>query len=81
MTEEDFTYVMVIETERRPFRVFTIELKYGKRLEVDHPQAIMWIDGLAQYTAPGDFGVWFDHESVSSIIQAGSDAEFGRRKP
>jgi hypothetical protein len=72
---------MEIESERRPSRVFTIELIDGKRLEVDHPQAIMWIDGLAQYTAPGGLGVWFDHECVLTIIQSGSDAVFGRGKP
>jgi hypothetical protein len=76
MTQENFTVVMGIETERFPFRVFTIELKGGKRLEVDHPQAVMFIDGLAQFTAPGGVGVWFDQECVLSIIQSGSDVEF-----
>ena len=73
MTSENFDLVMRNLLERRPFRVFTVELHGGDRFEVDHPRATVVRDGVAVFIAPGGTFVWFDHDSVNQIIDASSE--------
>lgn len=40
----------------------------GTRLEVDHPDALAFRDGVAWFAAPGGVPVVFDHEGVSQVI-------------
>ena len=70
MTAENFDQLLESMLSRTPFRVFTIELHGGKRFEIDHPRATVYRDGVAVFVAPGGVPVWFDHESVSQIIDA-----------
>jgi hypothetical protein len=53
---------------RTPFRPFTIALVNGDRLEVDHPDALAFRDGLGLFAAPGSVPVVFDYEGVSEVI-------------
>jgi hypothetical protein len=70
MTPENFELLLEKHLARAPFHVFTIELHGGKRFEIDHPRATVIRDGIAVFIAPGGVPVWFDHESVSQIIDA-----------
>jgi hypothetical protein len=76
MTAENFDNVLQGLRQRKPFRVFTVELHGGDRFEIDHPEAIVIRDGVAVFLAPGGVPIWFDHESVNQIIgaPAGTDA-------
>ena len=73
-------YSLVVHTmlERTPFSVFTIQLRNGLKLEIDHPDAIMVLQGLSIFSAPGSIPVLFDHECVNHIVDApASDAPNG----
>ena len=74
MTAENFDAVLNRLLDRRPFQIFTVELHSGKRFEVDHPKATVFRDGLAVFISPGPIPVWFDHESVSQIIESPANA-------
>ena len=75
MTADNFTGLLEGLRSRQPFRVFTVELHGGKRFEVDHAGAIVVRDGVAVFLAPGGVPVWFDHDSVLSIVGATADTE------
>jgi hypothetical protein len=70
MTAENLDNVLIELSDRKPFRVFTVELHGGRRFEVDHPRAMVVRDGVAVFIAPGGIPIWFDHESVNQIIGA-----------
>jgi hypothetical protein len=53
---------------RKPFRPFTVELVSGDRIEVDHPEALVYRAGVAVYVSPEGYPSVFDHEGVSQII-------------
>ena len=76
MTADNFDSVLAGLTQRRPFRVFTVELHGGKRFEVHHPGALVVRDGVAVFLAPGGVPVWFDRESVNQIIGAPASDQF-----
>jgi hypothetical protein len=74
MTAENFDRVLTGLTQRRPFRVFTVELNTGERFEIDGPNALVTRDGVAVFLAPGGIPVWFDHESVNQFVGAPAGA-------
>jgi hypothetical protein len=74
MTAENFDRVLTGLTQRRPFRVFTVELNTGERFEIDGPSALVTREGVAVFLAPGGIPVWFDHESVNQFIGASAAA-------
>lgn len=53
---------------RKPFQPFRIALVDGDRLEVDHPDALAFRDGVALFAGPGGIPAVFDHEGVSQIV-------------
>lgn len=73
MTADNFDALLRALRDRKPFRVFTVELHGGERFEVDHPDAIIIRDGVAVFMAPGAVPHWFDHESLNQIIGADSN--------
>ncbi len=73
MTSENFDKILRGLQERRPFRVFTVELHRGERFEVDHSNAMVVRDGVAVFVAPGGIPVYFDHDSVNQIIDASAE--------
>lgn len=75
MTAENFDQVLNTLQQRKPFRVFTVELHGGDRFEVDHPNALVVRDGVAVFLAPGGVPIWFDHDSVNQIVGAPSNTE------
>jgi hypothetical protein len=68
MTADNFNQRIEALAERNPFRPFTVELVGGRRFEVDHVRALVNRDGVAVFLAPGGIPIWFDHESVTSIV-------------
>jgi len=53
---------------RKPFLPFTVAMVNGHRLEVDHPDAVAYRDGVAMYVAAGGIPVIFDHEGVCQVV-------------
>jgi hypothetical protein len=68
MTSEHFDQLLMALAERRPFHPFTVELVGGHQFEVDHPSTMVVRDGVAVYLKPGGIPVWFDHDSVTQIV-------------
>ena len=68
MSIEHFESLIELLSDRRPFHPFTIELENGQRFEVDHPRAMATHNGMAFCWAPGGVPLWFDHQSVTSIV-------------
>jgi hypothetical protein len=75
MSPESFNASIDALLERRPFIVFTVELKTGKRFEIDHPRAVTTRGGVAVFLSPGGIPIFFDHDSVSEIITAPSSTD------
>jgi hypothetical protein len=75
MTSETFDNVLESLMTNQPFRLFTIELMSGKRMEVDHSRSLIFKNGSAVFWAPGGTFVWFDHDSVQRIIGAEATVE------
>jgi hypothetical protein len=70
MTAENFDQAVRVLTASHPYRVFTVELHGGERLEIDYAGALSFRDGAAVFLAPGGVPVLFDHDSVNKIIAA-----------
>jgi hypothetical protein len=68
MTADHFDSILAALMPVTPFRVFTVELHGGWRLEVDHLDALTVRDGVAVFLAPGGVPVLFDHESVNRVM-------------
>jgi len=68
MTVEHFEETITALIERKPFRLFTVELNTGEQIEIDHSRALIVRDGVAVFLAPGGVPHFFDHESVNQII-------------
>lgn len=74
MTAENFEAVFERLMNRRPFQIFTVELRGGQRFEVDAPLSMAVKDGIAVFIAPAKVPIWFDHTSVNQVIEARSDS-------
>jgi hypothetical protein len=70
VSSDNFDGVLRALLDRRPFFVFTIELRDKRRFEIDHLDAIIIADGIAVFDSPGSVLMYFDHESVNCIIDA-----------
>jgi hypothetical protein len=79
MTAEHFETAIDALMALRPFKPFTIELSTGKRMEVDHPGALLWKDG-AIFKSPGGPIIIFDHDSVNQIIDTPAHSAPGKRR-
>ena len=70
MTADNFNLFLGELLERKPFQAFTLILRDGMLLEVDHPQAIQVAEGIAIFRLPGSIRLCIDHDSVNFIIDA-----------
>lgn len=68
MAPENFLHAISVLLDRRPFEMFHIELKNGKRLEIDSPIALSARGGVSVFIPPGGNFVIFDHDSVSEVL-------------
>lgn len=74
MSTENFQKVLLAMMRRRPFKPFTVELNTGVRIEIDHPEATVIREGVAIFIGPGFVPVYFDHDSVTQIIDSPAHA-------
>jgi hypothetical protein len=68
MTVENFDRTLRSFQHRTPFKAFTVELVSGQRFQVDHPEALVFREGIALFVAKGAVPVIFDHEGVSQVL-------------
>jgi hypothetical protein len=68
MTPDNFERTLRAFQRRTPFKAFTVELVSGYRFQVDHPEALVFRDGVALFVAKGGVPVVFDHEGVSQVL-------------
>jgi len=68
MDRDTFDSTIQAFKHRTPFRPFTVAMVNGDRLEVDHPNALAFRDGVGLFVAPGGVPVIFDHEGVSQVV-------------
>ena len=68
MTSENFDRALRALQHRKPFAPFMVELVSGDRFQVDHPEALVFRDGIAVFVARGGVPVIFDHEGVCQIF-------------
>ena len=68
MTTENFDLTLRAFQRRKPFQPFTVELVSGDRFQVDHPEALVFRDGVGIFVARGGVPTIFDHEGVSQFI-------------
>ena len=82
MVAESFERSLRAFVRRVPFRPFTVELVSGDRIEVDHPEALVYRAGVAVYISPDGAPTLFDHEGVSQVNgdSTGRAGDKGRRR-
>jgi hypothetical protein len=68
MDKSNFDRSLRAFARRTPFRSFTVELVSGTRIEVDHPEAMVFRGGVAVYISQDGTPTLFDHEGVSQLI-------------
>jgi hypothetical protein len=69
MTPLAFRRCYVAFTRRRPFQQFVIELHNGRRLLIQHPEALRFRTAVIHFVSPGEQtkNYLFDTTSVSVI--------------
>ena len=70
MTAEHFERIVRAFQKRAPFRSFMVELVSGARIEVDHPEALVFRGGVAVYLSAAGVPTLFDHDSVAQVTDA-----------
>jgi hypothetical protein len=70
MTAEHFERIIRAFQKRAPFRSFTVELVSGTRIDVDHPEALVFRGGVAVFLSADGTPAFFDHESVAQVTDA-----------
>jgi hypothetical protein len=68
MEAENFERTLRAMARRSPFQSFTVELNNGTRIEVDHPEALVFRGGLAVFVSSGGEPSLFDHQSVTRLV-------------
>jgi hypothetical protein len=70
MSADHFEIFMEELLGRRPFRAFTVRLKGGEQLEIDHARAATLVGSAVVFTGPGSIPIYFDHDCVNCIFDA-----------
>ncbi len=67
MVSKSFAKALKAFVLRKPFRRFTVELISGERIEVEHPEALVFRGNVAVYFSPKNEISIFDHEGVARL--------------
>ena len=68
MLAESFERALTASCRRTPFEPFTVELSSGGRIEVKHPEALVFRGGIAvHFGADGELTI-FDHHGLTRFI-------------
>jgi hypothetical protein len=78
MVAQNFQRALRALVRRAPFRPFTVELVSGDRIEVDHPEALVYRAGVAVYISPEGIPAVFDRESVCQFVADSADKPNGK---
>ncbi len=80
MTHDNFDSALERLLLRQPFTPFTVALFDGTRFEIDYPHATLYRPGLGKaiFMSPGGVPIYFDHDSVSQIIDAPASVALGK---
>ena len=70
MVSENFERILRGFAQRTPFRPFTVELVNGRQFLVEHPEALVFRNGVAVYIALDGALTIFDHEGVNQFTGA-----------
>ena len=70
MVSENFERVLRGFAQRVPFRPFTVQLVNGRQFVIEHPEALVFRNGIAVYIAPDGALTIFDHEGVNQFTGA-----------
>jgi hypothetical protein len=70
MVAETFTQALRALGRRKPFKPFTVELVSGERIEIEHPEALVFRNAVAVYIRPQGEIALFDHEGVTPYRQS-----------
>ena len=70
MLPKNFERTLRALVRRKPFRPFSVEFVSGARINVDHPEALVFRGGVAVYLSSKGVPTLFDHEGVSELIGA-----------
>jgi hypothetical protein len=54
--------------QQAPIRSFVVAMVNGDRVQVDHPEALVYRGGVAVFLAADGTPTIFDHESVSEFV-------------
>ena len=68
MGANDFDQTLRAFARRTPFRSFIVELVGGTRVEIDHPEALVFRGGVAAYISQDGTPTLFDREGVIQLI-------------
>lgn len=74
MESGNFDRMLRAMATKRPFDPFEVEFDNGTRLQVDHPEALVFRGGLAVFVSADGVPSLFDHRSVSRLIGAPGQA-------
>ena len=61
-------------TKRKPFQTFFVELKSGRIIQVDHPEAMIARNGQAAWIGTGGDIAIFDADGVARVFSGRSEA-------
>jgi hypothetical protein len=53
---------------RQPFQPFTVEFVSGEKIEIDHPEALVFRKGVAVHIDVNEVPTLFDHQGVARLI-------------
>jgi hypothetical protein len=73
MAPETFESTLRHFQRRTPFRSFSVELLSGSRIQIDHPEALIYRGGVAVYIAFDGQLTIFDHEGVNALSDESLD--------
>lgn len=68
MDSESFEVTLKTMSKRMPFQPFAVELTSGSRISIEHPEAMIIIDGTAVYMSPKKELSIFDSDGVTRIV-------------
>lgn len=80
MKPEHFERVVQAFQKTAPFRPFAVELKSGTRIEVDHPEALIFRGGVAVYLSANGTPAMFDYDGVAQVTAQERNGRHRRRR-
>jgi len=68
MEKDAFERSLKASARRAPFHPFIVELISGGKIEVDHPEALVFRGGVAVHFDQDGIPMLFDHQGVARMV-------------